>query len=142
MTDKQIINGIDVSGCDFYIDSKNLEYNCKQTPQSYFCKNNPDCHYKQLKAKEQECERLKHDNDYEVGALEKTIDNLKAELEQERTLKEMYFTYYKANHGDIKGKLFRYKQALAEIKDFVENEIIPNEDTHIILQLINEVKND
>lgn len=28
----------------------------------------------------QECERLKHDNGYEVGALEKTIDNLKAEL--------------------------------------------------------------
>ena len=33
----------------------------------------------ELKAKEQECERLKHDNGYEVGALERTIDNLKAD---------------------------------------------------------------
>ena len=60
MTDKQIIiDNIDVSGCDFYIDSKNLEFNCKQTPQSYFCKNQPNCYYKQLKRKEQECEELK-----------------------------------------------------------------------------------
>ena len=95
-----------------------------------------------LLRKEQECERLKHDNDYEVGALEKTIDNLKAELEQEKTLKEMYFTYYKAKHSDIKGEFFRYKQALTEIKDFVENEMIPNSDTHVILQLISEVEDD
>lgn len=60
MDDKQIIiDGVDVSGCEFYIDSKNLEYNCKQTPQSYFCKNKPNCYYKQLKAKEQEREELK-----------------------------------------------------------------------------------
>ena len=37
-----------------------------------------------LLRKEQECERLKHDNGYEVGALEKTIDNLKAENEKLR----------------------------------------------------------
>ena len=60
MADKQIIiDDIDVSGCDFYIDSKNLEFNCKQTPQSYFCKNQPNCYYKQLKRKEQECDELK-----------------------------------------------------------------------------------
>ena len=60
MTDKQIIiDNVDVSGCEFYIDSKNLEFNCKQTPQSYFCKNQPNCYYKQLKRKEQECEMLK-----------------------------------------------------------------------------------
>ena len=59
MTDKQIIiDGVDVSGCEFYIGSKNLEFNCKQTPQSYFCKNNPKCYYKQLKRKEQECNEL------------------------------------------------------------------------------------
>lgn len=75
--------------------------------------------YKQLKRKEQECERLKYDNDYQIAVLETTIDNLKAELEQEQTLKEMYFTYYKAKHGDIKGKLFRYKQTLTEIKEII-----------------------
>ena len=48
---------MNVSGCDFYIDSKNLELNCKQTPQSYFCKNQPNCYYKQLKRKEQEVQQ-------------------------------------------------------------------------------------
>lgn len=66
MTDKQIIiDGVDVSGCEWY-------------SSTYFkpcdgCKNTPNCYYKQLKrdeqrivelnktikAKEQECERLK-----------------------------------------------------------------------------------
>ena len=55
MTNKQIIiHNVDVSECEFYIDSKNLEYNCKQTPQSYFCKNKPDCYYKQLVREKQE----------------------------------------------------------------------------------------
>ena len=54
-----IINDVDVSECEFYINSKNLEFNCKQTPQSYFCKNQPNCYYKQLKRKEEECEELK-----------------------------------------------------------------------------------
>lgn len=53
-----------------------------------------------LKRKEQECERLKHDNGYEVGALERTINNLKAEndelenelnnLEEQKTLENNF----------------------------------------------------
>lgn len=82
------------------------------------CKDNPNCYFKQLqrekqssqeatdtsikefnraeelntllKHKQQECDRLKHDNDYEIGALEKTIDNLTAENEDlERLYKEL-----------------------------------------------------
>ena len=82
------------------------------------CEDNPNCYYKQLqrekqssqesrdtsikefnraeelntllKHKQQECDRLKHDNDYQVGALEKTIDNLTAENEDlERLYKEL-----------------------------------------------------
>ena len=106
-----------------------------------------------LLRKEQECERLKYDNDYQVAALETTIDNLKAELEQEQTLKEMYFTYYKAKHGDIEGKFFRYRQALTEIKEIVGIGLVdglqPEEYQKFlkilqaqILQLISEVEND
>ena len=69
-----------------------------------------------------ECERLKYDNGYEVGALEKTIYNLKAELEQEKALKETYLACYKAKHEDIRSKLFRYKQALTEIKEIAEKD--------------------
>ena len=82
------------------------------------CKDNPNCYFKQLqrekqssqesrdtsikefnraeelntllKHKQQECDRLKHDNDYEVGALEKTIDKLTVENEElERLYKEL-----------------------------------------------------
>lgn len=107
-------------------------------------------------------------------------EELREQLEQEKTLKEMYFTYYKAKHEDIKGEFFKlrdendtykkmfededvrlalievrtgerklwfnkaekFKRVLAEIKDFVENEMVPNDDTHIILQLISEVEDD
>ena len=82
------------------------------------CENNPNCYFKLLqqekqnsqesrdtsikefnraeelntllKHKQQECDRLKHDNEYEVSALEKTIDNLTAENEDlERLYKEL-----------------------------------------------------
>lgn len=49
--------------------------------------------------------------------MEKEIEELRKQLEQERTLKEMYLTYYKAKHSDIKGEFFRYRKALAEIKE-------------------------
>ena len=60
MTDKQIIiDGCDVSGCE-YIDKDsccNLFEGLIGTPcSSYYFRN---CHYKQLKRKEQECEKLK-----------------------------------------------------------------------------------
>ena len=70
-----IIDGVDVSGCNCFIEKmdfpNNLEggyYNqnnlCKcgvQGVESYpfFCKDNPNCNYKQLKRKEQECEELR-----------------------------------------------------------------------------------
>lgn len=88
MTDKQMI---DVTKC-IHFDKSDIPNGCT----CYWdgeC--NHDCYYKKYIYKEQECERLKHDNDYEVGALEKTIDKLKAENE-------------------------KFKQALANIKEIIE----------------------
>lgn len=54
MTDKQImIDGIDVSECEHY------DNVCLGNHHYKWCKDNDNCYYKQLKAKEQECERLK-----------------------------------------------------------------------------------
>jgi hypothetical protein len=56
MTHKQIIiDGVDVSGCIYYADSKCTN---SQMIQSN-CKNVAVCYYKEYKAKEQECEELK-----------------------------------------------------------------------------------
>ena len=106
--DKQtIINGVDVSGCIYY------QYNmCTATKDNYgdclFCCKDyemKDCHYKQLKRKEKEC------------------DQLKAEIEQEKALKETYLACYRAKHEDIEGTLFKLKQTLTEIKEIAKEQI-------------------
>lgn len=73
--------------------------------------------------KEQECEELKQrlhqcwtvENSFVVQ-----LDQLEAELKQEKTLKEMYFTYYKAKHGDIKGEFFKLKAENKELSKELE----------------------
>ena len=74
MENKQIIiDGVDVSGCTYIIPphkqcpNKLMHYAketsciaCKEhNTKRNFCKNNPNCYYKQYKRKEQECEELK-----------------------------------------------------------------------------------
>ena len=73
------------------------------------------------------------------------LEELREQLEQERTLKEMYFTYYKAKHSDVKGRFFRYRQALAKIKEIAEikqkQSVFVGETVfEQILQLISEVE--
>ena len=58
MTDKQIIiDGIDISGCEFYWRRKEL---CTNGILTSYCKENKDCLYKKYKRKEQECEQLRN----------------------------------------------------------------------------------
>lgn len=84
MTNKQIIiDGVNVSKCEFYDKDKGYCLTLKMNPKGFknpscfsgdfqeciqdsktcpytFCHNNPNCYYKQLKRKEQECEKLKN----------------------------------------------------------------------------------
>ena len=92
---------------------------------------------KQLQAKEQECEELKKIvneaknskldlKSFLVGEAvqheyEQQLDQLKAELEQEKALKETYLACYKAKHEDIDGELFKLKQTLTKIKAICNN---------------------
>ena len=98
MTDKQIIDGVDVSGCDFY--DKNKKYcltlkmdttgfknpscfsgdfqKCIQDSKvcpNTFCDNNPNCYYKQLKRKEQRIVELNKT----IKAKEQECEELKKE---------------------------------------------------------------
>ena len=65
MTDKQIIiDGVDVRKCvNRRWDNSQKIHLCydSDTPLTSWgwCENNPNCYYKQLKAKEQECEELR-----------------------------------------------------------------------------------
>lgn len=53
---EEIIDGIDVLNCKFFQEDYTDIY-CRLTEDS--CSASPNCYYKQLKRKEQECEELK-----------------------------------------------------------------------------------
>ena len=163
MTDKLIVDNIDVSKCEFLIIS-NDKHLCRCIKSDLFgaiefvenarkgnCEDNPNCYFKLLqqekqnsqeardtsikefsraeelntllKHKQQECERLKHDNDYEVGALEKTIDKLTAENEElERLYKELQDDMLACNKCRATIKL---QQQLNQLE--TENEVLKKE---------------
>lgn len=60
-----IIDGIDVSKCDRLIVNQLYGYTCNCEEYTHIissCKNRPNCYFKQLARKTQECEELKEEN--------------------------------------------------------------------------------
>ena len=113
MTDKPVIvDGIYVEGCGHYWNGRCHAY-VDSTGKFLLCINSPNCYYKQLKRAENQIVDLNK----MVDIKEQECDQLKAELEQEKALKETYLTCYKAKHEDIDGELFKLKQTLTEIKE-------------------------
>lgn len=125
MTDKQIIiDGVDVSGCKHY---KNrtciVDYCLTDMPfDEAKCGLNPNCNYKQLKAKEQECEDLKEEiakatmeicnqcgekDDYNIPCKQiRDLDyGLQLEIEENDKLKQT-LTEIKEIAEDAKTKVF------------------------------------
>ena len=104
MTEKQIIiDGVDVSGCEYYFDEKCrcMDASIMQDFYSYpQCNNNPNCHYKNWKRKEQKCEELNK----EIHNLNSTINFIKV-----------------TEHSAI-NKYNKLKQTLTEIKEHFNEE--------------------
>ena len=97
MTDKQIIiDDVDVSKCNYFnnTDKSYCEECCSEFGCA-ICNDRPNCYYKQLKCKEQECEELKQ---WKKGA-----ENL-----------------FKAQIDNTDKITNRYKQALDEIEKIVK----------------------
>lgn len=86
MTDKIIINNVDVSGCVSF--DKNNGYNIccyddtreDKIPFANFCQENPNCDYKRLVRKTEECEKLEERLSKYKQALEE-IKKLSDELD-------------------------------------------------------------
>lgn len=139
MTDKAqiIINGVNVSGCYFLSKGiTNLLCTCPSEIDEE-CKYNPNCYFKQRKYKEQECDRLKHNNGYEVGALEKTIDNLIVENEE---LKNKIKKLRKNLALEIETN-DHFHKALEEIEEYCNEQNLKYDLTACeILSIIEEVK--
>ena len=173
MTDKQIIiDGVDVSGCEHFRETLpsgclgKYRCNCDSiNTMSLNCEEN-NCVYKQLKAKEQECEGLR----YEVGSLENDRDILQEQLDQLKAENEKYALFIEklcdyaglecdseeqamrtlsdlaSQMNKARWIIDRYKQTLTEIKEIAEKGCyddcgMPLDECSIILQKISEVEN-
>ena len=120
MTDKQIIiDGCNVSGCENYRPKD--RFTCY--PYICNCHQKPDCYYKQLARKTQECEEIKEK--YEALKLEnqegyEIVAELKHECEE---LKEKY-EEIKEDRYNLNMEMYtfdRYRKALEEIEGLVKN---------------------
>ncbi len=148
MTDKQIIiDGVDVSGCE-YLDNIDFDELCLMLSSPYECQvncsNKPNCYYKQLKRKEQECEELKKqlkrkeenyqkllsksnkyihnlvdENVQDISNLAIQLDQLKCENVE--ALKQLEFV--RTLNTVQEAEIIKLKQTLTVIKEIVEIEI-------------------
>lgn len=105
MTDKQIIDGVDVSECGFFHpEYKNTDCHIALAFSEEYegcikCVNNPNCYYKQLKRKEQE--------------LQEAMDNyIQLDLQRVKEYNELV-DLYKAKEQECE----RLKWYLKEIRD-------------------------
>ena len=85
MTDKQIIiDGVDVSGCKYYIADNGVQYNgcyeltdiCECNKEDDFCDDNPNCYYKQLQREKQDSQEARDTAIKEFNRAEKLSQTL------------------------------------------------------------------
>ena len=119
-----IIDGVDVNGCEYYNKIN------KHTGQYCICELEPNCLYKQLKRKEQECEELKKHLEeesklghkavqdeantfFDLLKVQKELDQLKKENEELKLENKKLENANNALHDDlfeIKQKIKQYKK--------------------------------
>lgn len=132
MTDKQIIiDGVDVSGCIYGEIEKAIfkcscEYNVSSA--SMFCKDNPNCHYKLYKRKEQEYEELRQYHNKCCEEFEKEKQNLIDRYNQflkdffiGKYCKKEYCELLKAKEQELQQAMDNYVQLdLQRVKEYNE----------------------
>lgn len=121
MTDKQrIINGVDVSECEFLWKEKLPKRFCNNGNLDCDCNSNPNCYYKQLKRKEQECEGLKEElRECRIGIKDISIESTGICKISEK-----------------------YKRTLDEVEKYLDaqQKYFDGEDYHNLLDIIKKVK--
>jgi hypothetical protein len=139
MADKQIIiDGVPVQDCKFYtlqehydMESDGLGKVCYSKDWKYsICANNPNYYYKQLKLKQQECERLKEILKDEKDKYNKLAVNYDAYVSMaNKQLNQLKGENKKLNHelymavDEGRAWIEKYKQTLTEIKELMKIEI-------------------
>lgn len=161
MTDKIIIDGVDVSGCKLYdktthkLDFNKCGHVCKDTE----CKYKRFWYKKQLQRKTQECEELNKKmseviyratggmlsySTYTLDAIEDAFNNMvRIQVDQETEC-------LRKENNSLAEQTKHHKQTLEEIEKVLDKTILYNgfqyekiaKDIGKILNIINEVKND
>lgn len=130
MIDKEItIDCVDVCECEFYYHKFcTLQSNrYEKLPSVKICSKYEFCKYKQLKRKEQECEKLDNEAQNlftEKINLENELDQLRAENEELKKKFKKFFDIDNQECWDIaflNNEKERYKQALDEIEKVLIN---------------------
>lgn len=155
MTDKEqiIINGIDVGDCNYIIDQDPPKTRgtwggaihkeaCKIYSKD--CKHTPNCYFKQLKRKEQECENLKAEEKYLKQCCQKAGEELaKHSFEYDGKEKNLVVQAIKLNE-----KYEKFKKAIEEIEkvcieythEFADGATVHYYSSDDILDIINKTK--
>lgn len=153
MNEKEIIiDGVNVAGCNYLNiipqgDGRVFKA-CNKRLKYSICSNNPDCYYKKLQRKGQECEKFRKANDEKNEFLQKLgisstgefhrikhyIDKIIAENEELKQQKKLL--YEKAidkksklewAYGKRKEKSDNYKKALKEIETLIKASVDPEQ---------------
>ena len=132
MTDKQIIiDGVNVSGCEKQGETiagitcgngERIRLANEIITKHKLCKDNPNCVYKQLKRKEQECEALQI-SENEAG-------EIIAELKAYKDVNEDFKTAWKelkSENEELKKIINEAKNSNLDLKSFLVGEEIQNE---------------
>lgn len=124
-----IIDGVDVGECEYrdwrnccHCDNSKENEGEERITGKVGCEYNPNCHFKQLKRKEQECEELRQ---YHNKCCKENIEKLEQWLEKYNQLSRDFYNgkcCNKENCSLLKAKeqeCENYKQALDEIEKIV-----------------------
>ena len=131
MSKEIIVNGVDVSGCEFRFrtygcDCMSANRETKVLTESSRCADNPNCHYKQLQREKKKCERLNKqlilfmDGDYCANgcSLKQRFDKLQSDNEELKEQFKLAESLYQACNIKDK-KINKLEQAIVEIKDLL-----------------------
>ena len=119
MTDKEIIiDDVDVSKCNYFnnTDKSYCEECCSEFGCA-ICNDRPNCYYKQLKRKEQECEEKQKTAQDAISKLCAEKSALYNELDKLKRDNDLFRTC----HDNEQEKRRKYEQTLIEIKEIAEN---------------------
>ena len=136
MSNKQIIiDGVDVSVCKLYNEDNGVvapDGTAERTELCYltndYCENNPNCYYKQLKRKEQECEELKHEVELMMDCASCKVDEYKQTLTEIKEIaknmnEECFYDDFDCMNCDMQnGCTYFNKKQILQKNSEVEND--------------------